>query len=456
MTARVAVIGGGLAGCEAAWQIATLAAGKAAVDLFEMRPTLSTPAHRTGLLAELVCSNSLKSESPDSPAGLLKEDLFNAGSLIIRIARESRVPAGRALAVDREAFAQAVTRRIQGNGAIRIIRQEMDHIPEGYDHVIVATGPLTSPGMADTLAKIVGMGSLYFYDAIAPIVEKDSVDMSIAFLQDRYGPQGQGDYLNLPMSKGEYEAFVDALLAAGKVEFREFEKEYYFDGCLPIEEIASRGGESLAFGPLKPVGLCDPATGLRPHAVVQLRKEDAHGLSYNMVGFQTKLKMGEQERVFRMIPGLASAVFLRLGSLHRNTYIDSPKALDGMLRLIGAPHARLAGQMTGVEGYMESAACGFLTGVFTAGEILGIPIAPPPKETAMGALLGHLAAAPRGNRFQPANMSFALFPPLERPSRDKKDRRGQILQLAREEMSKWLNRHDVLFSGRTDLSPGLT
>ena len=453
MTARVAVIGGGLAGCEAAWRIAHITAGAAMVDLFEMRPSTQTPAHSTGLLAELVCSNSLKAESTDSPTGRLKQDLALGGSLILAAAQETRLPAGRALAVDRARFAEAVTRRIEGNNGINLIRRRLDSLPEGYDHTIIATGPLTSPGMEQTLTALVGGENLYFYDAIAPIVEADSVDMNVAFFQDRYGPPGQGDYLNLPMNKEEYDLFVAALMEAQKTPSREFEREYFFEGCMPIEEIAARGWETLAFGPLKPVGLANPATGEQPHAVIQMRKEDAAGYSYNMVGFQTKLKIGEQERVFRRIPGLGSAVFLRYGSLHRNTFVNSPLALDSTLRLKSAPNVRLAGQITGVEGYVESAACGYLAGVFTAWEIMGKPIIPPPRETAMGGLLAYVTTPPQHGRFQPANMNFSLFPPLATPARGKKNRRRLLLQRAQEEMFQWLTCHG-LSSGHVVPLPG--
>lgn len=417
------------------------------MDLYEMRPDAKTPAHSTDMLAELVCSNSLKSESEESPTGRLKQDMAEAGSLILAVAHATRLPAGKALAVDRDKFAKAVTEKIESHPHINVIRRGLDTIPDGYDHVIVATGPLTSPAMEKTINRLVGGENLYFYDAIAPIVEADSIDMSVAFFQDRYGPGGQGDYLNLPMSDLEYEKLVDELLSAEKGAFRDFEKEYYFEGCMPVEEIASRGRQTLAFGPLKPVGLTNPATGDRPFAVIQLRKEDEQGYAYNMVGFQTKLKIAEQERVFRMIPGLGQARFLRHGSLHRNTYVNSPKALDARLRLTGAPNVRLAGQITGVEGYVESAACGFMVGVFTAWDILGMAHDPPGPETAMGALLAHLGASNEGVRFQPSNINFALFPPLGPGKVKKKERRRLITLRAREEMRKWLIRHG-LFSGQ--------
>jgi len=413
-----------------------------------MRPGCGTQAHTTGNLAEIVCSNSLKSELKSTPAGLLKTDLERLGSLLISTAKKNRVPAGRALAVDRESFASEVTTVIENLDNVTVIREEVTSIPEGYDKVIVATGPLTSDGMATALQKLLGSSSLYFYDAIAPIVEADSIDHSIAFVQDRYGEPGEGDYLNLPMSKEEYERFLDDLLSAKAVPFRDFERDYYFDGCLPIEEIASRGRESLSFGPLKPVGLSYPATGKRPHAVIQLRKENVSGDAYNMVGFQTKLAYGEQERVFRAIPGLQNAKFLRFGSLHRNTYIDSPSLLDVDLSLRSSPNIRLAGQMTGVEGYVESIATGLLAGFFTVCELAGGEVTPPPPATAPGALLAYISGATENSgssgRFCPANMNFALFPPLAKKVKRRKERRAEILERADAEMNIWLNNQTPL------------
>jgi len=418
-----------------------------------MRPVCGTAAHTTDKLAEIVCSNSLKSELESTPAGLLKADLKKLDSLLINVAEKNRVPAGRALAVDRGNFASEVTAVIENLDNVTVIREEVAGIPEGYDRVIVATGPLTSDNMAESLQKIFGSESLYFYDAIAPIVEADSIDYSIAFVQDRYGEVGEGDYLNLPMSKEEYEKFLDDLLSADAVPFRDFERDYYFDGCLPIEEIASRGRESLAFGPLKPVGLSP--VGLSPdglsssaaakmaHAVIQLRKENVSGDAYNMVGFQTKLSYPEQERVFRTIPGLQNAKFLRLGSLHRNTYINSPSLLNIDLSLKSAPNIRLAGQMTGVEGYVESIATGLLAGLFTVCELVdGASVTPPPPTTTLGALLAYIAGAsenplPSG-RFCPANMNFSLFPPLPTKVKRRKERRAAILERADSEMKKWI------------------
>lgn len=425
--------------------MASRARGAVLVDLFEMRPGRMTPAHGTGLLAELVCSNSLKTESRDAPAGLLKMEMERLGSIVIRLAKENRVPAGAALAVDRMRLAAAVTEEIESLPGVRVVREEVESIPEGYDAVIVATGPLTSDSLSDDIEKTIGAGGLYFYDAIAPIVEADSVDWSIAFIQDRYGPAGEGGYANLPMSRREYEGFIDELLSARAVEPREFEKGLYFEGCLPIEETARRGREALAFGPLKPVGLLDPRTGRRPHAVVQLRKENAAGDAYNMVGFQTKLAYPEQERVFRRIPGLSNAVFLRHGSLHRNTYINSPKALNRDLSLKAAPGVRMAGQLTGVEGYSESAATGMLAGIFTAGQLMGAPVDPPPPETCMGALLGYITDPSRAESFQPSNINFSLFPPLDENIRNRKERRRAVLERASEAMDGWKKSFERLF-----------
>lgn len=402
-----------------------------------MRPSLKTPAHTTGLLAELVCSNSFKSLSVSSPTGRLKADLAMIGSLIMREAMRCRVPAGKALAVDRIKLGEAVTGAVENEPNINLVRKEATDIPDGYDNVIVATGPLTSESMAECIGKLIGGGRLYFYDAIAPIVEADSVDMSIAFVQDRYGPQGQGDYLNLPMNRRRYESFVKALIQADAVEPADFERKYYFEGCLPVEEIAGRGADSLAFGPLKPVGLTDPATGQRPHAVVQLRKETVDGGSYNLVGFQTKLKYEEQRKVFTTIPGLADAEFSRFGSLHRNTYVNSPSCLGADLSVKTSCNVRLAGQVTGVEGYVESIAIGLLAGLFTVSALLNSPIAPPPPASAMGALLHYITDERRADNFQPANINFSLFPPLEKKIKNRKNRRSAILEQAGKSHMEW-------------------
>ncbi len=431
---KVAVLGGGLAGCEAAYRIA---AEGFSVDLFEMRPVKGTPAHNTDLLAEVVCSNSFKNSSETTLAGLLKRDLKLADSLLIPLAEKFSVPAGKALAVDRDLFSSAVTQTIEAHERITVIREEALEIPAGYDAVVVASGPLTSDSLAKSLSDILGEEELYFYDAIAPVVESGSIDMNIAFLQDRYGEPGSGDYLNLPIDKERYESFIDNLLAAKAVEFRDFEKGYYFDACLPIEEIARRGRDSLAFGPLKPVGLTDPATGRRAHAVVQLRKENIAGSAYNIVGFQTKLTYPEQKRVFSMIPGLENAQFVKFGSLHRNTYIDSPKVLDSDLSLRDRPDVYIAGQMTGVEGYVESMAIGLLAGIFVASRLKGETAPLPPPTSTFGALLAYVTSV-KEVRFQPSNINFSLFPPLEVKIKARKERRHKIVERASMDMIEWV------------------
>ncbi len=407
------VIGGGLAGCEAAWQIAQ--AGIPVV-LHEMRPHRATGAHLTDRLAELVCSNSLRSDDAEYNAvGLLHEEMRRCGSLILRAADANRVPAGAALAVDRDGFAAAVQAAVQEHALIDVAREEIAGLPPAdWDSVVVATGPLTSPALAEAVRARTGEGSLAFFDAIAPIVHKESIDFAIAWFQSRYDKGDGADYVNCPLSRDEYEAFIDALLAAEKVPFKEFETDTpYFEGCLPIEVMAERGRETLAFGPMKPVGLRDPRTGKRPHAVVQLRQDNALGTLYNMVGFQTKLKYGEQQRVFRMIPGLQNAEFARLGGIHRNTFLNSPKLLDGVLRLRAEPRLRFAGQVTGCEGYVESAAVGLLAGRFAAAERRGAAPVPPPATTALGALLAHITGGADAETFQPMNVNFGLFPPIE-------------------------------------------
>src|SRR6185503_18837202 len=390
MPEPIHIIGGGLAGSEAAWQAAMRAVP---VIVHEMRPTVSTEAHKTAGLAELVCSNSFRGDDAALNAvGLLHEEMRRAGSLIMAAADAHKVPAGGALAVDREGFSAEVTSRLAAHPLVSIARGEIAGLPPlHWDNVIIATGPLTSPALADALRNLTGEDDLAFFDAIAPIVHRHSVDMSLAWFQSRYdkpGPGGTGkDYINCPLSKDEYHAFVAALLAGEKTDFKDWEKSTpYFEGCLPIEIMAARGEDTLRFGPMKPVGLCDTRTGKRPYAVVQLRQDNALGTLWNMVGFQTKLKHGEQTHVFRMIPGLENAQFARLGGLHRNTFINSPRLLDGQLRLKARPSLRFAGQITGVEGYVESAAIGLLAGRFAASEAQGKSPAPPPPTTAFGAL----------------------------------------------------------------------
>jgi methylenetetrahydrofolate--tRNA-(uracil-5-)-methyltransferase len=419
----VHVVGGGLAGCEAAWQIA--AAGMPVV-LHEMRPGRATPAHATARLAELVCSNSFRSDDAETNAvGLLHAEMRKAGSLVLRAADANRVPAGTALAVDREGFSRAVEDALASHPLVTVRREEIAGLPpEEWDSVIVATGPLTSPALAEAVRALTGEESLAFFDAIAPIVHKDSIDFGKAWMQSRWD-RGGTDYVNCPLTRPEYEAFVDALLAAEKMPFRAWEKDTpYFEGCLPIEVMAERGRETLAFGPMKPIGLADPrAGGRRPYAVVQLRQDNALGTLYNMVGFQTKLTHGEQVRIFRTIPGLERAEFARLGGVHRNTFLNSPRLLDGALRLKARPALRFAGQITGCEGYVESAAIGLIAGRFAAAERKGSAFAPPPPTTALGALLAHVTGGGMAETFQPMNVNFGLFPPIEL-----KDARGRPLR----------------------------
>ncbi|WP_243359792.1 methylenetetrahydrofolate--tRNA-(uracil(54)-C(5))-methyltransferase (FADH(2)-oxidizing) TrmFO [Fundidesulfovibrio terrae] len=412
-----AVVGGGLAGCECA---VVLARSGARVTLFEMKPGRMSPAHVSPDLAELVCSNSLRSDDADSAIGLLKREMESLGSLTIEAARATAVPAGKALAVDRELFAAYVTRKVGEEPNITVERREITSLDDpalaGFDAVVVAAGPLASPELAGSLAAAIGAGSLYFYDAIAPIVFAHSIDRDKVFSQSRW-EEGEGDYLNCPMEKDEYTAFHQALLDGEKVQPREFEKEIHFEGCMPVEALAERGFKTLVFGPLKPVGLTDPKTGRRPYAVVQLRPENAEMTTYNLVGFQTKLKYPEQERIFRMIPGLEKAEFARLGSIHRNTYVDAPKVLTADLELAARPGVYLAGQITGVEGYVESAACGLWLG-----HHLARGLTPPPEETAMGALLAHLRRPAK--KFQPSNVNYGLTPDLT--ERAKKDSRKAL------------------------------
>ena len=402
----VRIIGGGLAGAEAAWQLARRGVR---VELFEMRPQRMTDAHAGGDLGELVCSNSLRSDLITAPAGLLKAEMRQLDSLVIRCAEANRVPAGSALAVDRERFSAALTRSVENLASVRVIRREVPSIPAA-GIVILATGPLTSPALSRDLAARLGDEHLYFYDAISPIVTAESVDMEVAFRAARYG-KGGDDYLNLPMTRAEYDDFVTALLSAARVPAHRFERFVPFEGCMPIEEMADRGRETLAFGPMRAVGLSDPRTGRRPHAVVQLRQENREKTLYNLVGFQTKMTYPEQRRVFSLIPGLANAEFVRLGSLHRNTFINAPKHLLPTLQWRQRATLFFAGQMTGVEGYIESAATGLLAGINAAKLLAGKPPVVPPATTALGALLGYIAD-PERSRFQPMNVNFGLLPPL--------------------------------------------
>src|SRR5881296_587429 len=385
MREDIVIIGGGLAGSEAAWQAANRGAK---VTLYEMRPKEQTAAHKTGYLGELVCSNSLGSGELQSAPGLLKEEMRRLGSLIIKVANDVRVPAGAALAVDRDLFAQKITQALEGHPNIRILREPVSEVPPDC-LAIVATGPLTSDALAEHLKRLTNATHLYFYDSISPIVDADSIDMSKVFKASRYN-KGDADYLNCPMTEAEYDAFHQAMLAAEKVVPKEFEKIPYFEGCIPIEVMAERGRDTMMFGPMKPVGLVDPRTNARPYAVVQLRMENRHGTCYNLVGFQTKLTYGAQKRVFRMIPGLEHAEFLRFGSVHRNTFVDAPRRLDACMQLRGHEGVFLAGQITGVEGYVESAAGGLLCGILLSQRLHGIAPTPPPVTTALGGLMTHL------------------------------------------------------------------
>jgi len=446
MTETVHVIGGGLAGSEAAWQ---LAKAGVPVTLHEMRPERQTEAHKTDGLAELVCSNSFRSDDFEANAvGLLHEEMRRSGSIIMASADAHKLPAGGALAVDRDGFSAAVTEALATHPLVRIERGEVAGLPpEDWRSVIVATGPLTSEALAREVDALTGQEELAFYDAIAPIVHVETIDMDVCWRQSRYdkvGPGGTGaDYINCPLDKTQYDSFIEALLAGEKTDFKDFEKTPYFEGCLPIEVMAERGADTLRYGPLKPVGLTNAhKPNEKPYAVIQLRQDNALGTLWNMVGFQTKLKYAEQVRVFRMIPGLERAEFARLGGLHRNTFLNSPIVLDQTLRLKARPSLRFAGQVTGVEGYVESAAIGLIAGRFAAAEWMGRPVAPPPPTTALGALLSHITGghlsveSESGRSFQPMNVNFGLFPPITVPRRPKTeeprpDGRRQTKALAR-------------------------
>ncbi|HBT47971.1 MAG TPA: methylenetetrahydrofolate--tRNA-(uracil(54)-C(5))-methyltransferase (FADH(2)-oxidizing) TrmFO [Peptococcaceae bacterium] len=426
------IIGGGLAGSEAAWQAASRGIK---VELWEMRPAKTTPAHRTGYLAELVCSNSLRSNDLENAAGLLKEEMRQAGSLLMEVAARHRVPAGKALAVDREGFGREVTARIEAHPSIEVIREEVKEIPPGRA-VIIATGPLTSPALTEALKELTGEEYLYFYDAAAPIVTADSLDWSKIFRGSRYG-RGEEDYLNCPLSEEEYYTFYHALLNAERHTPHPFEKEIYFEGCMPVEEMARRGADTLRYGPMRPTGLVDPATGKRPFAVVQLRQDNREGTLYNLVGFQTSLKWGEQERVFRLIPALARAEFVRYGVMHRNTYINAPRLLTPTLQLKSRPEILLAGQLIGVEGYVESAATGLVAGINAVRLLKGLEPLSLPPDTAHGALIHYITTADP-SRFQPMNINFGLLPPLERRVRSRRQRNFLLSQRALDRWQKIL------------------
>jgi len=430
----IVVVGGGLAGSEAAWQISRRG-GR--VILYEMKPESYSPAHHLPSLAEIVCSNSFKSESLETASGILKEEMRELGSLILRTAEETRVPAGESLAVDREAFSRQVTLTLENVETIDIIRKEACALSQDK-LTIIATGPLTSEALSQEIQKLTGSDHLFFYDAIAPIVTAESINFMKTFRGSRYG-KGGDDFVNCPMEKEGYDRWVEALRVAERVPVKDFERRYLFEGCLPIEEMADRGKDTLAFGPLKPVGLTDPRTGARPFAVVQLRSENRQGTCFNLVGFQTRLRQGEQERVFRMIPGLERAEFVRWGSVHRNTFVDSPRVLRVSLQLRTNPRFFLAGQITGVEGYMESTAMGLLAGINAYRTLQGIsPLVPPPT-TAMGGLVRHITQDPTGP-FQPMNINFGLFPPSERRGRSK---RQSLSRRALEDMKNWKQEHDL-------------
>lgn len=434
MTHQVHIVGGGLAGSEAAWQ---LAEAGIKVRLSEMRGVEPTAAHKTDQLAELVCSNSFRSDDDTSNAvGLLHAEMRAMGSLVLREADKHRVPAGSALAVDRDGYAAGVTEAIAAHPNIALARERVDTLPDGP--VIIATGPLTAAQLAQAIGVETGEEALAFFDALAPIVYRESIDMDVAWMASRWDKGDTKDYINCPMDKDQYLAFVDALLTGEKTEFKEWEANTpYFDGCMPIEVMAARGIETLRHGPMKPVGLDNPKTGRWPYAVVQLRQDNALGTLWNMVGFQTKLKHAEQVRVFRMIPGLEKAEFARLGGLHRNTFIKSPKLLDTSLRLKSRPNIRFAGQITGCEGYIESAGVGLLAGRFLAAELAGLHMPPPPPTTALGALLEHITGGGDADTYQPMNVNFGLFPPLADKVR-KADRKRGYTDRAKADLARWL------------------
>ncbi len=434
----ISIIGGGLAGCEAAWQAVQRGC---AVRLHEMKPAKFSPAHESPDLAELVCSNSFRSDAPNSAVGLLKEEMRTLGSLIMAAANETKVPAGQALAVDRKNFARFITERIENHPDIEIVHGEVQQLPEpGDSPLILSSGPLTASDLASSLAELTGQGHLAFYDAIAPIVYAESLDMDIVYQASRYD-DGPGDYLNCPMNKEEYLAFYEAALAADKVPLKEFEEQKYFEGCLPIEIMMERGVDTLRFGPMKPVGLPDPRTGKDPYAVVQLRMENREGILYNLVGFQTKLSYPAQKEVFTMIPGLAKAEFARLGSIHRNTFVCAPELLMPTLQMKKRPDLFLAGQLSGVEGYVESTAMGLLAGISAARIAQGGAGIVPPPDTACGALITHLTQT-EVKRFQPSNVNFGLFPPLNKKM--PKKMRGQFrAEQAMASLKDWCTKENI-------------
>ncbi len=450
LTREVVVIGGGLAGSEAAWQAAELGAE---VTLYEMRPVVQTPAHRTASCAELVCSNSLGSRIPDRATGVLMGEMRVLGSMVLAQAERHAVPAGGALAVDREAFAESVTRTLDDHPRIRLLRQEVTSIPK-EEGTVLASGPLTSPPLAEALANFTGQDHLYFYDALSPIVEHDSIDFEIAFSASRYGRDSEegaveaGDYINCPMNREEYEMFIDALTAAERIPLKDFEKEEecFFEGCLPIEVMAARGKDTLAFGPMRPVGLIDPRSGRQPHAVVQLRRDNAAGSLYNLVGFQTNIKWGEQEQILRLIPGLGSARFIRFGQMHRNTFVNSPALLNPHLQCRTRPGMFMAGQMIGMEGYLGNIASGWLAGQNVHRYLTGQPLLQLPETTMLGALCRYITEA-EPKHFQPMKANFGLMPPLEGKVRGKRKRMEAHAARAQSSLEEWLG----LAEGRVEL-----
>jgi methylenetetrahydrofolate--tRNA-(uracil-5-)-methyltransferase len=445
MTERVTIVGGGLAGSEAAWQLARRGVG---VDLFEMRPVKQTPVHQTGDFAELVCSNSLRGNALDQAAGLLKEEMRRLGSLVIRVADEVRVPAGSALAVDRGLFSRRITEAVSSLPPVTVHRREVPRLPD--DPVaIVATGPLTSDALAAEVAAFVGQSHLYFYDAVSPVIEADTIDLEHTFRASRYG-KGGDDYVNCPLDEAEYDAFYRALTTAECAELHAFEHEFFFEGCLPVEVIASRGRDTLLFGPMKPVGLVDPRTGRRPFAVVQLRQDDLAASHFSVVGFQTQLKWGEQKRVFQMIPGLGRAEFVRMGMIHRNTYVNAPKTLEPTFETRKRPGLFFAGQMSGVEGYVESAASGLLAGIGAAFRARGAEPVALPEDTALGAL-GRYIARSDPRHYQPTNIAFGLLPDLSPRIRDKGKKRLALADRALGSLEAFRARLDGLESAPAPL-----
>jgi methylenetetrahydrofolate--tRNA-(uracil-5-)-methyltransferase len=438
---RVRIVGAGLAGSEAAWQLAKRGVG---VDLYEMRPVLKTPVHQTDLFAELVCSNSLRGNDLDQAAGLLKEEMRRLGSLVMGVADEVRVPAGSALAVDRGLFAERITSRLCACPEVKVVREEVPKIPEG-PLVIVATGPLTSDRLAEDIAAFVGASALYFYDAVSPVLDAETIDFSKTFKASRYG-RGGDDYLNCPMDEAQYDAFYSALTSAESATLHTFEHEFFFEGCLPVEVIGSRGRETLLFGPMKPVGLKDPRTGQRPFAVVQLRQDNLAASHFSMVGFQTQLKWGEQKRVFQLIPGLEAVEFVRFGMVHRNTYVNSPRTLEPTFETRRREGLFFAGQMSGVEGYVESAASGLVAGIAAASRAHGREPLAFPEDTALGALGRYISRSDPAN-YQPTNIAFGLLPELPRRIRDKIQRRKAVSQRALESLEAFkgrLDQHEAL------------